>query len=114
MKPNEKQVGKTVALALAALLPTAALALGIAAYLPHRDLYQRATVIITIGALAGLCKWFIIRVKTNHVTKSDIVIFSLLTVYLLYVGYCQITLPLCIECDKPTFLNKWIWKVLGG
>ena len=113
MEKKRTPVGKIVALSLAALLPLGALFLGIALYMPHRDLFQRATVVITLGALGGLIKWFVIAVRTNHATKSDVIVFSLLTLYLLYVGYCQITLPICTECDKPTFLNAWVWKVIG-
>lgn len=113
MKSEKIKIGKIVWLIIAALIPTLSLILGIALYSPHRDLYQRATVIITVGFLVGLIKWFSIHVSEyKDATKADVVIFILLTVYLVYVGYCQITLPICTECDKPTFLNAWIWKLL--
>ena len=109
---KERTAGKIIALTLAALLPLGALFFGISLYIPHRDMLQRATVVVTLGALAGLIRWFVIRVKTNHAKRSDVIIFILMTLYLLYVGYCQITLPHCTECDKPTFLNAWVWKVI--
>jgi len=114
MNEEKTSVGKIIWLIIAAAVPAIALAFGIAGYWPHRDLYQKGTVIFSIGALVGVIKWFSLCVSEKRVKKGDVVAFVLLTVFILYVGYCQITLPICIDCDKPTFLNAWIWKLLEG
>ena len=107
-------IGRIIGLSLAVIIPVAFLFIGIALYYPGRDLYQRLTVIVTIGAIAGLIRWFKSRFEYKIFKKSDAVIFCVIMVILLYVGYCQITLPIDIYSDKPTFLNGWIWKLLSG